>query len=528
MKQLSIRQSVYLLPSLAGLFIGTSYIPFPPWALFFCLSPLFLFWLWNPGSAKKSFWAGWITQFILNLIGFHWIAYTASEFGHFPFWGGILTLLAYAALAHLHYAVTGGLGQYLRKKFRLTDLSFLFMLATLFAICDILLPKIFPWHLGYPWLWAHWPGAQFADVVGFEGLNIITIYVNAMMAWGLWNWFEHKNPRRTNMAVATGVMMVVMIQALGWRRAKPWRHADQQLDFLAVQGNIGNFDKAMAEQGPNFRTPIIDRYLKLTEEGLTQAPKTQIVLWPETAYPDLMDAHYSGNANGQRVRRFVREHHISLMTGAYSRDLGKQNIFNAFFTLDPDGVPQNPYRKTILLAFGETFPFSKYIPYMQKLLPDMGAFDEGSGPEPQKMKFTPTNGGPTELNVGPQICYEGLYPWFSAELARKGAQIFVNVTNDSWFGSDFEPYQHLYMTVARAIEFRRPLIRATNTGITTVALASGDLLRASPIHEEWQHEFRVPYLKNPGHTIYEKLNGLWIYLLFGILAGLLYLGRKKA
>lgn len=115
--------------------------------------------------------------------------------------------------------------------------------------------------------------------------------------------------------------------------------------------------------------------------------------------------------------------------------------------------------------------------------------------------------------LGPQICYEGLYPWFSRGLSKAGAEIFVNVTNDSWFGTYFEPRQHLYMTLARAIEFRRPLLRSTNTGITTAILANGEILEMSPMGKEWFGQFNVPYRRAPPHTFYERLEPAWPFLI---------------
>jgi apolipoprotein N-acyltransferase len=94
-----------------------------------------------------------------------------------------------------------------------------------------------------------------------------------------------------------------------------------------------------------------------------------------------------------------------------------------------------------------------------------------------------------------------------------GAQFIVNATNASWYGSWQEPYQHLYMTLARAVEFRRPLIRATNTGISTVVLASGEILEKSPIYEEWTKLYNVPYLKKPPATFYQY----WFWLVPGLL-----------
>jgi apolipoprotein N-acyltransferase len=113
------------------------------------------------------------------------------------------------------------------------------------------------------------------------------------------------------------------------------------------------------------------------------------------------------------------------------------------------------------------------------------------------------------LKIAPQICYEGLFAYFSRDLANLGAQIMVNATNDSWYGTWQQPYQHFYMTLARGVEFRRPILRVTNTGISSIVLASGEILQRSPIHEQWSDVYRVPYLKNPQPTFYQQ----WFYLL---------------
>lgn len=512
------------LPILAGFLIGTSYIPFPPWALFFCLVPLFLFWT-KTTNARTALIGGWITQTILNAIGFHWIAYTATEFGHFPWWGGVLTLIGFCFIAHLYYAAAGWIGTHLIRLFRLRSSFSIFVYATVFALMDHVFPKIFPWHLGYPWLWANWPGAQFGDVIGFEGLNILTIYINAFFAWSILLWQEKRAGTRPAdqkflLPAAAALALLVAVNLAGWGREKTWRQTDAELPILMVQGNIGNFDKLMAERGRAFRIPIIQKYIELSRKGLQDHPEAKLLVWPETAFPDLLDPGYLNDMNAQTLRGFLREARIPLFTGAYSYQHETKQTYNGFFYLDDKGqAPLPAYRKSILLAFGETFPFADYIPYMKTLLPDMSPFGRGDGP-------TVMDTG--SLKVGPQICYEGLYPWFSAGLTQQGAQVIINVTNDSWFGTWFEPYQHMTMTLARAVEFRRPLIRATNTGITTVVLASGEVLEKSPLQQEWVGFYRVPYMTQPPHSFYENIAGQWVWALVLLLSILVGWGRERS
>lgn len=516
----------YRLPILAGFLIGTSYIPFPPWALFFCLAPLFLYWK-NAESPKKAFFAGWLTQFILNLIGFHWIAYTAIEFGHFPVWAGVLTLIAFAAIAHLQFPIGGAVGLWLARKFKIRQDLTMAVCALVFGFAWHEFPMIFPWHLGYPWLWAKMPGAQFADVIGFDGLNLLTIFVNFCVAMAIDQGLFRRPVAVKRPALAwlgAGIATVAALNFAGLGRDKPWRETnDAELKILAIQGNIGNYDKQMVELGRHFRDPVVNKYIDLTKAGLATHPEADAIIWPETAFPDVMDIPYQADTNASKVRNLLREAQKPLLTGAYSYDKDKKETYNGFFIFDKTGTtPAPPYRKTILLVFGETFPFSEYIPYMGKLFPDQGSFGRGSGPTAM-----PSEIAGRMVTFGPQICYEGLYPWFAQSLAAKGAEIFTNVTNDSWFGRDFEPYQHLYMTFARSIEFRRPLIRSTNTGITTGILASGDILEFSPIGKEWSGLFRIPYKTAPPHTIYEKICGIWRWALAFGLVLLLAFGRRK-
>ena len=92
----------------------------------------------------------------------------------------------------------------------------------------------------------------------------------------------------------------------------------------------------------------------------------------------------------------------------------------------------------------------------------------------------------------------------------------MNVTNDSWYGTWQEPYQHMYMTLGRAVEIRRPLVRVTNTGISTVVLASGEVLEQSPMHQAWAGLYSVPYLIQPKATFYQRYFALMPGLLIGL------------
>lgn len=546
METTSRLKSLIAFPILTGLLIGTSYIPFPPWAILFGIAPLAVAWfrMAKTSSSKmtsrelrlfvlKGFFLGWLAQFILNAIGFHWIATTATEFGHFPMWAGVLTLAAFCALAHIYYGLSGALALYLFKKLesrgvQLSAVPFVALVFALFALIENVWPSIFPWHLGYTWLWAGFPGAQFSDVIGFEGLNLVTLACNALFAIGWIRWAGSEKTfleraRPSARWIVSGLALFLFVNVAGLGRGQPWSEGTEDLKVLIVQGNIGNYEKLIVEQQKNFSVPIVATYLRLTGEGFDAHPDAQYALWPETAYPDYLDASFQTEANWRSLQKFSMLRKKTILTGGYSHDFTKKETYNAFFGMSSEGgLIGSPYRKSILIPFGEKFPFSDVIPYMKWLFPGLGSFGQGGGPTVMDIGA---------FKLGPQICLESLYPAFSASMARQGAEVFSNVTNDSWFGTTFEPYQHMTMTLARAVENRRPLLRSTNTGITTVALADGTVLEKSPIAKEWVGYYKVPFKKNPPIVLYSKIAGYtpWFALLviIGTLLGSLFLGRRK-
>jgi apolipoprotein N-acyltransferase len=534
-----------LLPILTGLFIGTSYIPFPPWAILFGIAPVAVAWFTLATSKNKGlgsdltirqlclrgFFIGWLAQFVMNAIGFHWIATTAIEFGHFPVAGGILVLIGFCAIAHAYYGVAGALTLYIFRKLelrghQLSPISFVSLAFALFALCEYLWPAIFPWHLGYTWLWAGFAGAQFSDVIGFEGLNLVTLATNALFAIG---WIQYRpleksfylRVRPTLSWIAAGIALFFAINLLGLGRATEWSEGTEDLKILIAQGNIGNYEKLIVEKQKDFSIPIIATYMKLSAKGFDEHPEATHVLWPETAFPDYLDESFRGEANWLTVQQFAMIRKKTILTGAYSFDRAKKQTFNGFFAMSADGALMSPpYRKSILIPFGEKFPFSDVVPYMKWLFPGLGSFGQGDGPTVMDLGH---------LKVGPQICLESLYPTFSASMARQGAEIFSNVTNDSWFGRTFEPYQHMIMTLARAVENRRPLLRSTNTGITTVALANGTILEQSPIGQEWVGFYTVPFKKNPPIATYSRIAGYtpWMAALVAVLTVLGSIFRRR-
>ncbi len=395
-------------------------------------------------------------------------------------------------------------------------------------LSESLWPGIFPWHLGYTLFWSHLPIYQFADVVGFEGLSFLVYVFQGTLFYFL---FRKSSTFSIGHAIPPGLALVAVFGLLniaGYFHAQKWRKTDSEIKILQVQANIGNLERLFAEKGKGFRDDIVKKFIQLSESGLKENSDVDFMIWPEVAIPEYLDSQFANGKNKQQITEFLIRNKKALITGSFSKDKSiadpQRSVFNALFLLDSNGQELSmPYHKTQLLAFGEYLPFSEQFPFLEKLLPFVSNF--GRGPGPSVLVYPQDKARGNYLMIGAQICYEGLFPEFTVGLAKKGAEILVNLTNDSWFGVPFEPYQHLYMTLARGIESRRPLIRSTNTGITTFTSAYGDVAELSPWQQEWTKRQVVPYLNNPENTLFTRGGHyLWFVILIAFLGQLLKYG----
>src|SRR4029450_1967051 len=172
--------------------------------------------------------------------------------------------------------------------------------------------------------------------------------------------------------------------------------------------------------------------------------------------------------------------------------------FNTAFFTDANGKILGRYHKQVLLGFGEYLPFSRILPLLPAI-PSADGFTAGPG--------TVVFPLPRGVRIAPLICYEDLMP----ELSRKfvgetRANILVNLTNDAWYGKTVGPWQHLWLSQSRAIETRRSLLRVTNTGVTSLVNAKGEVVKTLPMFRADTMQTEVEILN--GETFYVRL-GDW-------------------
>lgn len=492
---LSSRKAMVLVFASALLFV----LAFPPWNLDFLAFVAFVPWLAALDAAKsprnaamRGHWLG----FFISLGGFAWVGYVLHEFGSVPIPLSVLGLLFFACLNQLQFPLWAWLYFKVRARGdgRLPMLSLL-SLAVIYTGIDAWIFKLFVDTLGHSQHSARWM-RQVAEFGGAYLLTFILFFFNLALWDALAPWvrgrgwlpgatkkqrkqapaFEFARPLR----LAVGIVAITL--AYGSYRYHQLRaletHPTRTLRLSAIQANIGDFDKVAAERGvKDAAAKVLATFKALSEQALTEQPQPDALVWPETAYPSLFRTPYSASDadRDQELESFVATRGVPLLFGGYDRVNGKDH--NTFFALSPTHLlasPSDPnlqiYHKSVLLPLGEFIPGADRFPIIKELFPMVGNF--GRGPGPTVLDVRTRKGS---LLLHPIICYEILFPDFVAEAARKGAELIVNVTNDSWFGPFGEPDLHFALSKFRDLETRLPQLRSTNTGISGLILPSGEV-----------------------------------------------------
>jgi apolipoprotein N-acyltransferase len=187
-----------------------------------------------------------------------------------------------------------------------------------------------------------------------------------------------------------------------------------------------------------------------------------------------------GAAFDRELAGFVARERVPLVFGTYDRE--DEREYNVAVLLEPEaggGVTWDAYRKAALFPLIEWVPRWLDRPAVRRALPWLGSWTPGAGAEVLEVRLA--NG--RHLRIAPLVCYDATRPALAAAAVRRGAEVLVTLSNDSWFDDGAGPLLHLVVSAFRSVETRRPQIRATNTGVSAVVNAAGDLVARADVHE---------------------------------------------
>jgi apolipoprotein N-acyltransferase len=219
---------------------------------------------------------------------------------------------------------------------------------------------------------------------------------------------------------------------------------------------------------------------------------------------------------------------IPVLIGASTYDAARNDAFNSALLIDRSGRMIGRYDKVRLLAFGEYIPGIETFPWLKNLLPvGAGHFTAGTGPG----VLTVQDPAGLSWRLGTVICYEDILPRFLRRVGLLQPNLLVNLTSDSWFGANAEPWQHLALAVFSTIELRVAMVRAVDSGISALIDPNGRLLQKTYADDPLLNPraadgivVTAPRMEG-GHTLYVAVGDSFAYLCIG--ASLLLLARAR-
>lgn len=472
MKNTFLKKYYPLLPALlSGILLVLSFPRFDFFLLAWTGFVPLLFSLW-----KKDWREAFLFGFVFGMVYFfgtlYWVYHSINHFGGISFFSSIIIVLFLSAYLSLFPAFFSMLYAQVYRKTRLPSL---FIAPVLWVSIEFIRSYAltgFPWSsIGYS-QYRFLPLIQVSDISGVYGISFLVLAVNGFICDLLLLRKRLKEMPLFPLSYFTAgasLLLVLIIASLGYGF---WRlHQDRDgrsLTVSVIQGNIEQ-DKKWE---PIYQDDVISSYSGLTEEALKGRPA--LVVWPETAVPFLFDADA---ANTRRIVEFQKQTGTALLFGSVlekGRTAESAALSNSAVLLDREGKKSYVYDKIHLVPFGEYVPLRKVLFFIDKLVVGIGDYIPGR----QYLQADTEMGRFSTL-----ICYEIIFPGLVRKFFTRGGDFMVTITNDAWFGKTAGPYQHFSMAVFRAIENRKPLARAANTGISGFIDSNGRILMQSGLFE---------------------------------------------
>jgi apolipoprotein N-acyltransferase len=389
-----------------------------------------------------------------------------------------------------------------------------------------LYPMVFPWSTA---LFVHQAPVllQTAEIAGPLAISMWVGFVDAALAEACRARATTAARLRWSLAACGCLAAAVAFGAIRMRSVDARMEASPPARIGFVQGNVGR-------PAGDFGEDPVPLYRRASLE-LVHRERLDLLIWPETAirYPTevaqlplVVGGILRGDRESGDSSRDPDPLNVPLLAGmvldrpppeapSRIRERNQDGTwkrpaelrFNSAVLADSGGEVLGLYDKTRLLAFGETIPGEDRFPWLRRLLPRAGRFAAGTSEAPLRL-------GARRLTA--LICYEDILPdRVRSAMSSGDSDLIVDITSDAWFGRSRVPALHLALARLRAVEHRRFLVHATNTGITAVVDAAGRVVSELPRHQVALGAATVRWIRD--RTLYERVgDGPWWAALGGM------------
>lgn len=442
-----------------------------------------------PATPLQAFLLGYLCGILWYAGNCYWVYSTMKQYGGISAPGAAGLLILFCLYLALYHGLFGICVSLLAK---ISERVALVVAPLLWVSVELARTRIsgFPWDLLGVTQVDNIPLARIATVAGVYGLSLEIMIVNTAFAAA----FLLRRERRRSLLLAA-VVAAFVLQVARWVPA-PEFAADHTATL--VQENIPVLDSTDWTR-QYFEDTLADlTKISLQSQGTPRS--SDLIVWPESPAP-----FYTGDPLFRTALTHVAtDAHAWVVAGS----IGVQNasispqhsteIFNSATLVSPAGQWTLRYDKVHLVPFGEYVPFKSLLSFAGGLTKEVGDFSRGTSRQPLEA-------GETKLGVF--ICYESIFPDEVRQFAKNGAQVFVNISNDGWYGDSGAYAQHLKQARMRAVENERWLLRTTNTGVTAAIDPEGRIAQTVP--RKIRTALQASYALESGTTFYTR-HGDWL------------------
>ena len=439
----------FLFSLLAGLLLAISlpnfYIPFA-----FVIGYFLFFKVINEEEKLNSLIFYALTVgFIFSIINFNWISYALSKYGGVNAFLSIISLIIFSLLLSIYFVVYALLQKIFIKRYGINSFFLAPFLIVLLEVSREFFPfGGFPWNLNGYMISYIGSIVNLASIFGIYGLSFLVVFISVL--------FFIANEKKSIFLLSLGLLTFLIIVFFPEKQVFS---LNKKIKVAILQGNIDESVK-QKQNSTEYWKQVSDIYIDLIK--ISSRKKPNLIILPESALPfdflkeSIMKDYFLENTKHIKIPMLIGFDSVDF-------DSNPPKVFNVVALIDENKKIVEIYRKVKLVPFGEYTPFP--FRFLSKFFPYLEGYDFSSGEKPKVIKYK-------DLSLATLICFEVIFPNYVANFS-KNANLIINVSNDAWFGKTSAPFQHLEMAKVRAVETGKYLIRATNTGFSTVISPNG-------------------------------------------------------
>gem|GEM_PF-153651 len=462
---------------------------------------------------KKSLNFFKLSNFIFTTISVSLTYYWLANFKDFSIYVILGAIIGYLILNHFLFI-------FLFQIFKISSNKRPFFIASLFIVYEYLTSNgflAFPWNLAGYVIDNHYI-IQIADIGGAYLLSFLIYLFQAILFEALYFLFFKKPSLKKdyyNISVMCSQFFLIgLFFAIsfiyGYLRLEELKNKEgpsKELDVLMIQQNSDPWT-----EGP---LNSLKKAMRLTSKGIAKSGNIDLIMYSESSlyYPYNYSYFYDEYPADLSFKDFIKKINKPIFSGASILDVinGDKVYYNASILISPDGELNDYYTKQHMVPYGEVIPFYDY-PILKNIMDKIGIEPQWFYSNKDNLLKVKNKKG-EEILFFPSICFEDSFAILSRKAIQKGADVILNVTNNSWSKTFTAQIQHHKASLLRAIENRRVLIKSTNSGLTTIIDTDGTMLQALPMYKDDYLYDKVILKHLDVITFYNKFGDFYIYFI---------------